>query len=136
MALNDRIKQLAEAKGLQFAPWEYPRPWDMETGEQCPFSEGEMGHEWWPKGQRIREALVREIKKMPLEKPGTPSPLLNKRIADAEDAVAYLEATVDKPELGRSSNSFDDEIKQRKIILAQAKQKLTALRRQLLAPVD
>jgi hypothetical protein len=61
MTLNDKIKTLCERKGLRFKPWEFPEPWDVEDGEECPYPLNSAGAEWWPKLMQIRATLIAEI---------------------------------------------------------------------------
>ena len=61
--LNRRIEALAKRKGLVFRPWEFPRPWEIEDGEVCPWppSTGIGGAQWWPKCAQLRAALIAEL---------------------------------------------------------------------------
>ncbi len=60
--INERMKELCEAKGLHFRPWEFPRPWEMETDEPCPYS-GSIAADWWPKAQALRTKLIEELER-------------------------------------------------------------------------
>jgi hypothetical protein len=59
--MNDRIKELCEAKGLIFKPWETPRPWQIKADSPCPFPPGTAAAVWWPKAQALRAKLVEEL---------------------------------------------------------------------------
>jgi hypothetical protein len=61
MTLNDKIKALCEHKKLTFKPWQFPAPFDVEDGEECPYPAHTAGAEWWPKMMQIRATLIDEI---------------------------------------------------------------------------
>lgn len=43
MTLNDKIEALCQSKGLVFRPWQYPPPWEVQDGEQCPYPANSAG---------------------------------------------------------------------------------------------
>jgi hypothetical protein len=59
--LNKRIKALSEQKGLEFKPWEFPRPWEVGDNEPDPGPPGCAGSLWWPKLMALRAALKKEL---------------------------------------------------------------------------
>jgi hypothetical protein len=61
MTLNDKIKTLCELKKLTFKPWEFPPPWDVDDGEECPYPAHSAGSDWWHKLMQIRATLITEI---------------------------------------------------------------------------
>jgi len=61
MTLNERLEELCAAKGLAFKPWEFPRPWEVETGEPCPYPPHTAAADWWPKCQAMRAKLIEEL---------------------------------------------------------------------------
>jgi hypothetical protein len=64
--IDKRIKALCEAKGITFKPWEYPRPWEIEDDEPCPYGPpSSAGVTWWPKLLALRAALKEELENAP-----------------------------------------------------------------------
>jgi hypothetical protein len=61
VTMNDKIKALCELKKLTFKPWQWPEPWDVKDGEECPYPANSAGAEWWPKMMQIRAELIKEI---------------------------------------------------------------------------
>lgn len=59
--LNKRIKQLCEAKGLKFRPWEFPPPWEVTDNEPCPYPHYTAGATWWAKLLALRAKLKAEL---------------------------------------------------------------------------
>lgn len=60
-AMNAAIEWLCKARGLTFAPWEFPPPWHSEVEGPCPFPHYTAGAESWPKAQQLRRQFVAEI---------------------------------------------------------------------------
>ena len=57
--VDERIRQLCEAKGWKFKPWECP-PW-LAGEYPKPYRPGTAGYASWPKAQRLRQRLLEEI---------------------------------------------------------------------------
>jgi hypothetical protein len=57
--LDAKIRELCEAKGLKFKPWEI-HPADVGDGPS-PYSASSAGGASWPKAQKLRRQLIAEI---------------------------------------------------------------------------
>jgi hypothetical protein len=55
-----RIRGLCKAKGLRFLPHEVA-PWEVPSSGECPYDPHTGGYASWPKAQRLRRQLEREL---------------------------------------------------------------------------
>jgi hypothetical protein len=55
--LNERIKALAEARGMRFKPWEWPRPWAVDWPEH---PEDDVRTR---QARKVREYLIAELER-------------------------------------------------------------------------
>jgi hypothetical protein len=61
--LDRAIEELCLSKGLTFAPWQFPGPWEVGDNEVCPYPANTVAASWWPKCLALRAKLKAELKR-------------------------------------------------------------------------